>query len=241
LGPIKVLLTDFERTLVRLFEDCDMEKQFHREVWDLCRARGVPSWMLMAGGTSPYSLWKKVYRWMRWLRRRDPLSVERMYHAMARIATTYEMDAAGSARLFDDVPPVLERLKSAGIPVVIVSNNATEAVRRILKENNAEDLVGMIIGREYKREFVANLKPRPLLVMKALELSGCHPDNALIVGDSVDDMRAGLRAGIRHRIGLLEHSTASNWQLRKAGADPVLRRFGDLLALLPDGDKPGAH
>lgn len=240
MGPIKVLLTDFERTLVRLFEDCDVEKQFHREVWALCRARGVPSWLLMAGGTSPYSLWKKAYRWMKWLRR-DPLRVDRMYHAIARIATTYEMDAAGSARLFDDVPPVLERLNTAGIPVVIVSNNATKAVRRVLEKNNAEDLVARIIGREDQREFVANLKPRPLLVIKALELSGCDPDHALIVGDSVDDMRAGLRAGIRYRVGLLEHSTASNWQLRKAGADPVLRRFGDLLPLLPDGDEPGAR
>jgi phosphoglycolate phosphatase-like HAD superfamily hydrolase len=240
LGSFKVVLTDFERTLVRLFEDGAVERQFFHEVWDLCERRGVPIRVLKKGGDSPYSLWKKAHRSMLW-RAQDPLRVERMYHAAARIAMTYEMSAAESVRLFDDVPPVLERLRAGSIPVVIVSNNATEAITRILRNNHAEHLVDHVVGRDFKYELVGNLKPRPLLLIKALALSRCGAHRALLVGDSVDDMKAGRAARIRFKVGLLEHSSASRWQLQRAGADLVLSRFGDLLPLLPGGDESGAR
>jgi hypothetical protein len=76
------------------------------------------------------------------------------------------------------------------------------------RENNADRLVTDIVGREFKHEFVGNLKPKPLLLLKALELSGCGADTALLVVDSVDDKKAGRRAKIRRRVGLLQHSTA---------------------------------
>ena len=226
MGRITVVLTDFERTLVRLFEDGGVEQEFHHEVRRLCADRGVQRRVISAAGDSPYSVWTRAYRWM--IRHEDPLSAEMLYHAVSKIATRYEMDATSSVRLFDDVRPTLERLKFAHITVAIVSNNASAAVQRALRNNNVECLVDHVIGREYRHKMVGNLKPRPLLLQEALQLSGHAPDTALLVGDSVDDMRAGRAAGIRFRVGVLQHSTASEWQLRKAGARVVLHRFGDL-------------
>ena len=248
MGPVKVVLTDFERTLVRLFEDRRVEQEFFDEVWDLCARRGVPTRVRKAAGESPYSLWMQAHRWMTapWskqlLRRKkhrdrrakvtyhlDPLHAEITYHLVSKIAIKYEMDAAESIELFEDVEPVLERWKSAGITVVVVSNNATKAVERVLENNDAEHLVDLVVGREYQHEMVGNLKPKPLLLKKALEISKCSADTALLVGDSVDDMRAGQAAKIGFSVGLLQHSTASEQQLRDAGARLVLSRFGDLL------------
>lgn len=228
-----VMLTDFERTLVRLFEDPAVEQEFFDEVWVECSARGIPRWMRHAAGKSPYSLWKRAHRWMT-LTSNDPLRVERMYHAVARIAVKHEMVAAESVRLFDDVPPVLKRFQDAEIPVIIVSNNSTEAVERVLKENSTEGLVDHVVGRHFKFDLYRNLKPKPNLLVEALRRSGHKPGEALLVGDSVDDMRAGRRAMIGCRVGLLEHSTTSKWRLRRAGAHRVLGRFGDLLQLVPD-------
>jgi phosphoglycolate phosphatase-like HAD superfamily hydrolase len=238
LGSFKVVLLDFERTLVRLFEDGAIEQQFFREVWDLCARRGVPARVLRTGGESPYSLWRKAHRWMQ-RRNQDPLRVDRMYHAVASVAKRYEMVAAETVRLFDDVPPVLDRLKAESIVVVIVSNNATNAVERILRDNNAEGLVDHVVGRDPKHELIGNLKPKPLLLMEALRLSRWGAHRALLVGDSVDDMRAGRAAKIRLKVGVLDHSAFSEWQLRRAGADLVLNRFGDLMPLLPGGDESG--
>lgn len=238
MGPFKVVLTDFERTLVRLFEDV-VEQQFLKEVWDECHHRGVPTRVLKAGGKSPYSLWKKAHRWT--TRKKDRLHAQMMYHAVARIAIKYELSAAESIRFFDDVPPVLEQLKTAGIPVMIVSNNAAKAVERVLEKNDAKRLVDHVIGRDWRYELIGNLKPRPLLLEKALELPGLGADTALLVGDSVDDMKAGKKAKIGFRVGLLQHSTNSRWQLRRAGADVILSRFGDLEGLIPGGDMSGVH
>ena len=226
MGAVKVVLTDFERTLVRLFEDNEVEREFSKEVRALCAKRGVPKRVLKAAGTSPYSLWTRAHRWT--TKHEDPLAAERMYHAVTRIAIKYEMCAAPSIKLFEDVKPVLEQWKAAGITVMIVSNNDTMAVQRVLRENDAALLVDQVIGRDFDHELLGNLKPRPLLLEKALELSGCKPGTALLVGDSVDDMRAGKAAEIGFRVGLLQHSTVTKWQLRRAGAKLVLNRFGDL-------------
>lgn len=224
MGAVKVVLTDFERTLVRLFENDEDEREFSEEVRVLCAKRGVPKRVLKAAGTSPYSIWTRAHRWT--TKHDDPLAAERMFHAVTRIAIKYEMCAAPSIKLFDDVKPVLEQWKAAGIIVMIVSNNDTMAVQQVLKENDADLLVDQVIGRDFNHELLGNLKPRPLLLEKAL--SGCKPDMALLIGDSVDDMRAGRAAKIRFRVGLLQHSTATKWQLRTAGAKLVLNRFGDL-------------
>lgn len=231
-----MVLTDFERTLVRLFEDHSIEQDFLDEVRKLCRAREVPASVLNAAGGSPYSIWMEAHRWMkahRWKKdhrwkRKDPLRAEKMYHALTRIAMKFEMEAAEDVRLFKDVQPVLERLEIAGIPVVIVSNNATAAVERILEKNGVRHLVADILGREFKHEMIDKLKPRPNLLVEALKRAEHAPGTALLVGDSVDDMRAGQAAKIRFRVGLLQHSTASEDQLHRAGAQLVLNRFGDL-------------
>jgi HAD superfamily hydrolase (TIGR01549 family) len=233
-GTFKAVLTDFERTLVRLFEDPAVEQEFLEEVRKECAYRGVPARVVKAGGESPYSLWRTAYHWV--TQKKDLLEAQRMYYAMARIAVTYEFGAAESIRLFDDVPPILEHLKIAGIPVVIVSNNAAEAVERVLENNDAKRLVDHVVGRNWKYGLLGNLKPRPLMVQKALALSGSGPDTALLVGDSVDDMKAGKRARVRLRVGLLRHSPNSKWQLRRAGANVLLDTFGDLKGLLPGGD-----
>jgi HAD superfamily hydrolase (TIGR01549 family) len=253
LGAVEVVLTDFERTMVRLFEDRESEQTFFQEVWHLCARRGVPERVLKTAGGSPYTLWRKAHQWMcaPWWqalhlkRPMDPLHVERMYYAIDMIATKYEMAAAGHIRLFDDVPPALKQLKHAGIPVVIVSNNAKKAVERVLWENHAEDLIDHVVGREFKYWMLGNLKPKPTLVVAALR--GWDAGRALLVGDSVDDMKAARAAEIRYRVGVLEQSTFSAKQLRNAGACFVLRRFGDLQTdiemqrLLRGGDPSGGR
>src|SRR4029450_2652184 len=164
-------------------------QQFFDEVRRLCEQRGVPARVLKAGEDSPYSLWRKGHRWMQ-RRKLDPLRVERCYHAVGNIAIKYELDAAQSVRLFEDVRPALERLKAAEISVIIVSNNATEAVMRILENNDVEGLVDHVVGRNHQHELVGNLKPKPHLVRMGLARSGYGAHRALLVADSGDDRTA---------------------------------------------------
>jgi HAD superfamily hydrolase (TIGR01549 family) len=229
LATVEVVLVDFERTMVRLFEDFAVEREFLDEVRWECFRRHVSDSVLKAPESSPYSLWMKAYRSV--AKRVDRMQAEMLHHAVSKIAKRYEMCAAESIQLFHGVPPVLERFKIAGIAVVIVSNNATDAVELVLERNDAKRLVDHVIGREYVHRMVGNLKPKPLLLLEALRRAEHDADAALLVGDSVDDMRAGRNARIRRRVAVLEHSTATTWQLRRAGARRILWSFGDLLDL----------
>jgi len=210
-----------------MFEDDGIEQRFAEEVLKNCAGRGVPEGVLKAAGGSPYSRWTRAHRWML-KHEQDRLATNRLYHAITRIAIVYEMEAAKSVKLFDGVYPVLEQLQFAGIPVVIVSNNATAAVELVLEKNDAKRLVDHVVGREFNDKMIGILKPKPNLVVTALKRAGHDAGTALLVGDSVDDMRAGRKAKIRRRVALLEHSTATKLQLRRAGAKRILRTFGEL-------------
>jgi phosphoglycolate phosphatase-like HAD superfamily hydrolase len=279
-GAVKVVLTDFERTLVRMFEDSGVEEKFFQEVRNLCDWWHIPNSVIEVAGKSPYALWMEAHRWVathrliekprkkahsedgqndsteksyawkkapRWKNHDNPLHAEKFYYALTRIAIKYEKDAAESAELFEDVQPALEKLKAEGIPVMVVTNNGTAEVDRILERNDVRPLVDDVLGRDFNKKMIGKLKPRPNLLVEALKRSGHDASTALLIGDSLGDMKAGRAANIRYRVGVLEHSTASEQQLRDAGANLVLNRFGDLQSdeevqhLLHGGDSPAGR
>ncbi|MYR02293.1 HAD-IA family hydrolase, partial [Streptomyces sp. SID6139] len=77
-------------------------------------------------------------------------------------------------------------------------------------------------------------KPAPEPVEHALELAGVPAERAVFVGDTVWDMRAGARAGVRC-LGVL-CGGIPRADLTRAGAEEVYADPADLLAHL--GDSP---
>jgi HAD superfamily hydrolase (TIGR01509 family) len=229
LGPIDVVLTDFERTLAQLFEEPDREREVYEAVWDIYAHHDLPLETRRAAGESPYSLWTEAYWWMK--EHAHPDSAEAVSQAVAARLSQYELEAAGSVRLFKGVRSVLRRLRTLGIPVAVVSNNSTEAVERALEVNRVEGLVVRVFGRRPDLR-MEDLKPSPALLLEALKRVGCAADGALFVGDSVVDMAAGRAAGIGLTVGLFHHSTSSKAELRREGAHLVLSRFTDIKPLV---------
>ncbi|MYR64099.1 HAD-IA family hydrolase, partial [Streptomyces sp. SID625] len=75
-------------------------------------------------------------------------------------------------------------------------------------------------------------KPAPEPVEHALELAGAPAERAVFVGDTVWDMRAGRRAGVRC-VGVLSGGIPRA-DLQEAGADTVYDDPAHLLASLAD-------
>ncbi|WP_432118161.1 HAD family hydrolase [Streptomyces sp. bgisy032] len=75
-------------------------------------------------------------------------------------------------------------------------------------------------------------KPSPEPVEHALELAGVPAERAVFVGDTVWDMRAAARAGVR-RVGVL-CGGIPRADLEKAGADAVYADPAHLLSALAD-------
>jgi phosphoglycolate phosphatase len=235
LGSLDALLTDFDRTLVWLFEDRAREQEAHRDVWTLCNTWGVAGTVRLIAGIDPYNLWTTAYRWLARLRPKD---AETLNEAIASCLTAHELSAAGDVPLLEGVRDVLEQLDMLGIPVAVVSNNAAEAVWQALKANHVEGLVSHVLGREPGRR-LSDLKPSPALLQEALTRLSCDAERALYIGDSISDIDAGRAAGMP-TAAVRRLSQSSDAELTSAGADRLLTGFRDLASLLearsPRGD-----
>jgi len=94
---------------------------------------------------------------------------------------------AAHFELFDDVLPVLDRLRGAGLGIGLVSNTSRDLGAFV--RHFALDVDGWIASGSYGK-----VKPSPLIFRAALELVGCEAERAVMVGDSPADDIAGARA-----------------------------------------------
>ncbi|MCW2778900.1 MAG: family hydrolase, partial [Frankiales bacterium] len=79
---------------------------------------------------------------------------------------------------------------------------------------------------------VENAKPAPDIVQAALEAAECAPEDAVMVGDTVYDVRAAAAAGVAC-IGVLAGGIGEQ-ELREAGAVAVYGNIAELLEGLDD-------
>jgi putative hydrolase of the HAD superfamily len=118
----------------------------------------------------------------------DPLAGARTDEVQAALLDSLRF------RAYADAAAALDALRSAGVRVVAVSNWDL-SLRVALAEAG---LAGLLDGAVSSAEAGAD-KPRPAIFERALELAGkVSPDEALHVGDRVEEDVAGARAaGIR--------------------------------------------
>ena len=105
--------------------------------------------------------------------------------------------------LFDDVLPALDRLASADVRAVIVSNHMWR-----LKEMTHELGLGERIAAVVNSARIGYRKPHPTIYARALEVSGFPAEATIMVGDSVShDVNGAERQGI-HGVLLDREGTA---------------------------------
>ena len=79
---------------------------------------------------------------------------------------------------------------------------------------------------------VVNHKPHPEGVLKVLELLDVSPAHAVMVGDTIVDIKAGKNAGCAMTIGVT-HGFGTRTQLQEAGATHVVDALEEMISLLP--------
>lgn len=147
-------------------------------------------------------------------------------HVPARLAAVERSCAEAEvacARDSDPSPEIRGLLADAGrraTPVAIVSNNSEAAVRVFLDRFNWARGIKTLACRTLGG--VAEMKPDPFLVSKAVKLLGVRSDECIFVGDSVADVLAGHDAGVRV-VGLAK-TLARGAELTRAGVDALIAR-----------------
>ncbi|CAM5698863.1 MULTISPECIES: HAD family hydrolase [Streptomyces] len=150
-----------------------------------------------------------------------------------------DQDAALSAahtalygQYFDRLPALpgagelLRRLHGDGWTVVLATSASGAELGALRRAIDADDAIAATASADDVREG----KPAPEPVEHALELAGVPASRAVFVGDTVWDMRAGSKAGVRC-LGVL-CGGIPRADLEEAGAEAVYADPADLLARL---------
>lgn len=132
-------------------------------------------------------------------------------------------------RAFGKGRELLRELAARGITVVLATSAPESELKSLREVLSIEDAVDVVTSSED----VETAKPAPDIVQVALERAGVEPNDAVMVGDSVWDVKAAQRAGVAC-IGLLAGGTSAQ-ELSAAGAVAVYSDAADLLAHLDDG------
>jgi HAD superfamily hydrolase (TIGR01509 family) len=133
---------------------------------------------------------------------------------------------------FDRLPALpgagelLRRLHGDGWTVVLATSASGAELGALRRAIDADDAITATASADDVREG----KPAPEPVEHALELVGVPASRAVFVGDTVWDMRAGSKAGVRC-VGVL-CGGIPRADLEEAGAEAVYADPADLLARL---------
>lgn len=111
------------------------------------------------------------------------------------IATYREYNLANHdrrVRAFPGVPDAIGRLRALGCRLGLVTSKNRQGSLRGLGVAGIADAFELIVSADD----VANPKPHPEPVLRALEALGAAPGESVYVGDSVHDLESGRAAGV---------------------------------------------
>lgn len=147
----------------------------------------------------------------------DPPDLDASYRVYAE---HHEVQCTGLVAPFPGVTECLQRWRATGHPLAVVTNKPERFAQRVLAHLGMDSWFGAVVGGDS----TAERKPSPLPLQRALEILGTSSDGALMVGDGVQDLRAGQALGIRTAAVLFGYWDEA--PLRAAGADEYWPRFG---------------
>lgn len=112
--------------------------------------------------------------------------------AWAGFARDYERRCGTRSRLYPGAAALLRRARAAGLRLALLTNKEERFARRILQRHALAPLFDLVIAGDT----LARAKPHPDEVWLALQRLGLAPAQALLVGDSLTDLRTARAAGI---------------------------------------------
>jgi len=96
-------------------------------------------------------------------------------------------------RPFADAASLLRAVKERGATVVLASSSEQEDVDALLAAIDADDAIAEVTSAGD----VSNAKPSPEVFQMAMDKAGLDPASTVAVGDTVWDVEAAARAGLR--------------------------------------------
>ena len=138
-----------------------------------------------------------------------------------RFREIYGARATQLTRPFPGVIELLGQMKDAGTRLGVCTNKPETVTRQILDELSISPFIGAVIGGDT----LTTKKPDAAPILAALDILGCSPAEAMMVGDSGVDAGAARAAGIPV---ILVSFGYTQTPVTEIGADAVIDTFAEL-------------
>ena len=120
------------------------------------------------------------------------LPVEAADHAEQVFFDAYKNISGSKTVAYPDVDSGLKRLKAAGYTLALVTNKPIRFVPKILQSFGWQDLFSEVLGGDS----LAQKKPDPAPLLYVCEALNSTPAQAVMIGDSKNDILAGQNANM---------------------------------------------
>ncbi|MGC8861623.1 MAG: HAD family hydrolase [Armatimonadota bacterium] len=117
---------------------------------------------------------------------------ERAEEFLDRYVPLYVAYQTADMRLFPGTVELLDELKQDGYRLGLVTSKSTRGAERVLLSTGVRNYFEVVVTADD----VANHKPHPEPLLRALKLLGVGSREALFVGDSLFDVQAAREAGV---------------------------------------------
>ncbi|MFD3501693.1 HAD family hydrolase [Streptomyces sp. NPDC058676] len=217
----RYVLFDFDGPICRLFPGSSAEA-IARDQVEWLRKRG-----LYAVLTEEERVRPDPHGVLSTVARRQPPDSDLVVELEEQL-TQHELKAIRDAMPTAWADPLIRTWVAVGVRLAIATNNSARTVHSYL---NGRGLIACFAPHIYGRtQDLSLLKPHPETLNRALRAMGAPPESSLMIGDTVSDHAAAQSAGVPF-LGYARTS-AREQQLRKAGAQNVLRSLEPLLSVV---------
>ncbi len=153
----------------------------------------------------------------------DPQDFDQAYPVFLERYTSYNGERS---RLYPGAGTALERLLARSMRIGCVTNKAARFTEPLLATLGVAEHFGIVVSGDT----LAEKKPSPLPLLHAAEYFGVTPADALMVGDSISDVKAARAAGFR--VVCVSYGYNHGRDIRDAEPDAVIDSLAQLDGLL---------
>lgn len=138
----------------------------------------------------------------------------------------YAKNTSQRSQLYPGVEAALQYFKQQGFKLGCVTNKAEQFTLPLLKDLNIYDFFEIVICGDT----LARKKPDPMPLLHAADFFKVGPEQSMMIGDSISDVKAARAAGFQ--IVCMSYGYNHGMDIRDAKPDAVVDSMDEIKALL---------
>jgi len=219
----KAVVFDLDGTIVNFNLDY---KAARAEVIEFLGAQGFPR-SLFSLNESVFDMLKKVEISMR-NNSKNKKEFSKLKETALTLLEKYEMESASSTSLVPGILETLKTLRKMKLKLGLFTINSKKSTNYILNTFRLKNSFDAVVTRDS----VPTVKPNPLHLETALKKLKVKPAEAVVVGDSIWDIKSAQELHV-FAVGVT-YGVSTPEELTRAGANCLISSPTDLITLIEE-------